>query len=266
MATQRNTTVNANLLTAVGALSAGNDIIIQDSATTYTSGDLSGVELSTFTVARTFRGQLGVPGTAIKLNLSAGSYTGLLTYDGTNAASAYFDAETEIQKAVIIATGRGTFYCTDGTWTQIDARAGKIEVGGSAVLVTGNFDGGDGVLIEDNGTAVTTLTAKNTTFSAIRRALTTATFRNCGVVPFDNYNRSAATLTLEDTTMEYNGGNITALTVGENGVMDFRHLSQSITVTNWTLHPTAKVLHPAGFTVTYSNAPTLIAGGPEWYQ
>lgn len=268
MAIARNTVSGVNMTTALGGMPAVNsDIIISEGSATYSSGtDISTYEQDTFKVARSFRGQVGVASSYLKVDLSAATYAGLLYYDGTNAGDSYFEAKTDIQKTIVVDTGRGTFYAVGGTFTLFEQDAGRSEFGASGVLLTGTINGGE-TKINDNATAVTLLTCKNMTKAQIERAMTTAVFTNCQGLVFDSYADAIATLTLEDSSMIYNGGTITQLYGKPGGVLDLRNIVNDIAITDSTLHKGFTVLHPAGgFTVTWTNAPTLVGGGPEWWQ
>ena len=145
-------------------------------------------------------------------------------------------------------------------------RAGKLEVGGSAVVTTATFIGGI-ASIYDNATAITTLTAENMARIWMERSVTTATIRNTQEAMFNSYSDAITTLTLENATLTYNGGTITTYTGKAGGVLDLRYIVQDIAITNATLHAGTTILYPTtGFTVTHSNAPTMVGGGPEWWQ
>jgi hypothetical protein len=268
----KNTVAGANLTTALGGTPAAeSDIIIMSvpggAAPTYNAGtDLSTNEINTFRVSGNFRGQLGVAGTNVKVDLSAATYDGLLYYDGKSAGDAYFEAKTDIQKTIIKRTGRGTFYAAAGTFTLLEMDDGKLNVGGSAVLVTGTLNGGN-LTILDNATAVTSLTAKNLMSGMIQRAVTTAVFKQCPGLVFDSYADAIATLTLEDSTLVYNGDDITQLYGLPGGVLDLSDVTDDIAITDSTLHAGFRVIHPNnGFTVTWTNTPTFVGGGPDWWQ
>jgi len=268
MAIQRNTVAGANFGTAIGGAApiAGEDIIVSEGSSTYNAGtDISTNEMTSFTVARTFHGQVGVASSYLKVDLSAATYTGLLSYDGTNSGDSYFEAKTDIQRTIITDTGRGTFFAVGGTFTLIEQDAGALEVGASCVFITGVHNGGT-IKILDNGTAVTTLTCKNLVNAQLERAITTAVFTDCPSVVFDSYLDSIATLTVEDSSMTYNGGDITQLYGKPGGVLDLRSVVKNIAITDASLSKGFRVLHPAGFTVTWTNAPTLVGGGPDWWQ
>lgn len=265
MATLRNTVTGSDLTAALGGAPAANsDIIISEGSETYdTNVDISANEQNTLTVAKTFRGQLGTPSATVKINLSAATYTGLLSYDGTNAGHAYFDAQTEVQKAIIVATGNSTFYAVEGTWTEVEQRDGTTDYGTSSVLITGEWYGGRSRLF-DNATAVTTFTAHDTHFEQMKRAATTAVLRRC-FMNFDNRSRSLVTLTMDESELRYNGGTITSLTLYKGAVLDLSWLTTPLTITNMAAAPGSRIIHPHdAYAITYTNTPTSIAGGPEW--
>lgn len=270
MAVKRNTVAGANLTTALGGAPAANDdVIVSEGATTYNAGtDISTNEINTMKVTRGFRGQLGTASSHVVAKLSAATYTGTLYYDGTNAGDAYIKGASggDIQKVIIKDTGKGTFFCCGETYTLIQMDAGNCEVGGSAVLVTGLYNGGI-LTVYDNATAITSLTCRNMERVHLERSITAAVLEGCPTATFDSYGDAIATLTLENSTLVYNGGTITSLTLEPFGVLDLRGIVQDIAITDTTLHPNSKILYPNnGFTVTHTNAATLVGGGPEWYQ
>lgn len=269
MATLRNTVAGSNLTTALGGAPAANsDIIISEGAPTYSAGtDISTNEQNTFTVAPTFRGQLGTGASPVIVDLSAATYTGKLVYDAPEAGDAYVKAKSgsDIQIAIVERTGRGTFYACGETYTNFSQNAGQTEFGGSCVLVTGYFNGGT-TKINDNATAVTTLTARNMGAMQIERQITTSYFYNCPSVRFDSYADSLVTVTIDNSTVVYTGTTITQLYGYGDGVLDLRQAVANQTITDATIDRNFRVLMPVGFTVTFTNTPTFPNGKPDWWQ
>ena len=263
--TLRNTTVSTNLTTALGGTPAANsDIIISEGNLTYSAGtDISTNEVNTLKVTASFKGGLGTAGSHVTVDLSAATYTGTLDYDGENANDAYVEAKTDIQRCNIHSTGKAVFYAAGGTYTRLDQSKGTTEVGGSTVLVTGNFLGGKTTIL-DNATAVTTLNGRNMESMQIERSMTTGTFDNCPNLVFDSYSDAFTTLSLKNSNMSYNGGTITTLTLEGNAVLDLRNVVQDVTITNSTIDKTATILFPTAFTVTFTNPSAYPGGKPAW--
>lgn len=274
MANLENSAAGSDLLASLGGtIGAGDNIYIRATlGEQYTTGlDLSGNEADRFVVPPTFVGTLGgASAGGVKLNLSGATYTGLLEYKG-GGAYAFFDPETTVKRAILDCALRRVYGTGSGTWTTVEQASADSEF--NATNVVTNFYGNGGLArFLDNATAITLMKCVKMTgvggFGVeLKRGVTTAEFRDGTRVLFDNRSRSLATTTIgQGASVAYNGGNMTLVTIEDDGHLDLSYLTQNITITNWVLHPRARLTMPsAGIAVTFTNAPTLIGGGPTWY-
>lgn len=261
MATIVPTTYSNNLSTSIGSISAGDDIIIQDSSINFTAGlDLSANEIDTFAVAPTCTSSFGSPGSGgVLLNLSAATYTGLLDYNG-RGASAYFDPATAIARTIIRGTGGGTFYGLGGTWAQIEQETGYSRFNTSADVQILYMTGGSSFVDTHASDTIDTAVIDAAASLIFKRTVGALTVRGKAVM--DERSPTCTTATIQgEGVLVWAGGAITNAVLSDRSVLDLSMLSGNLTITNLTKYGNScRIIKPAGsFTLTVTNE-TLIGG------
>lgn len=264
----------------------GDDVVIQNNATNILYGiDQTGIQLASLTIDASYTGSIGLPqknadyyeyrttyltiespivkigeglgvgSGRIKLNLQSGAVVGASTVTIEKAGPP--TDGNDLPSIIIKGThASNTLTVRQGTFGSA-IFAGETSVWSAVTVGYENTPGTDANLFFDTGVTLTTITMGGGVVTASSN-VTTLVNNGGTFVLLGSGTLGTATIDVQGTVNYQSTGTITAMTLRDRSILDFRQNPKARTMTNCTMFATTEI-HDPNKTVTRTN-PIQLSG------